>query len=67
MYNDFKDVVDKNFGTIKLFHKAIGVTRLTAGKYYHNPQSMQIGLLQTISKATGISVCALADLIFNQK
>ena len=67
MYNDFKDVIDKNFGTIKLFHKAIGVTRWTAAKYYHNPRSMQIELLKTISEATGISICILTDLIFNQK
>lgn len=67
MYNDFKDVVDKNFGTIKLFHKSIGVTTKTAGKYYHNPRSMQIELLKTISEATGISISVLVDLIFNQK
>lgn len=59
----FKAIIYEHFGTMAIFGKSFGVTRMTAAKYFHDPEELTINQLKLISKACGIPITDLVKSI----
>lgn len=63
MATTFKKHIKKNFGTVKEFADAMGITAPTAGKYMNDPMSMSVNFFYRVSVKTNTSVYELHDII----
>ncbi len=60
---DFKKVVLKHYNTIPEFSRAMGVSIPTGRKYLAYPQTMDLGMLFTLSTDLNIETKQLVELI----